>query len=172
VEAIGSPRYAALLQRLDAFVADPPFTPQANDSVGDLTRRRMRNDWRRLRARARAADETADPAVRRERLHEVRKAAKRARYAAEAMTVVHGQDAARFAKAVKRIQSTLGESRDSVVTQPVLRRLGVQAHLDGQNGFTYGRLHALEQTRVGQKESEYAGKWRKASRRKLRRWFA
>jgi CHAD domain-containing protein len=48
VEAIGSPRYAALLQRLDAFVADPPFTPQANDSVGDVTRRRMRNDWRRL----------------------------------------------------------------------------------------------------------------------------
>jgi CHAD domain-containing protein len=171
VDAMASARYAAALGAVHGYVVDPPWTSRADDPVGDVTRGRMRHDWRRLRARARAAEEPVDPHVRQERLHEVRKAVKRVRYAAEAMVCVYGDDAARFAKAAKRVQSVLGEYRDSTVTMPVLRRLGVQAHLDGQNGFTYGRLQALEESRATRLEAVYATVLRKASRRTLRLWF-
>ena len=42
----------------------------------------------------------------------------------------------------------LGEFQDSVVARSRLREVGLQAHLSGENAFTYGRLHALEQQRA------------------------
>ena len=47
----------------------------------------------------------------------------------------------------------LGEHQDSVVAREALRELGVRMHLDGDNAFTIGRLHALEQTR-GEKATD------------------
>jgi hypothetical protein len=32
-----------------------------------------------------------------------------------------------------------------VVARRLLRDLGVRAHLSGENGFTFGRLHGLEE---------------------------
>lgn len=57
------------------------------------------------RRRVSVADQVPDVTTRNERLHEVRKAAKRARYAAEAMEPVYGRPARQFAKAAKRVQS-------------------------------------------------------------------
>ena len=59
-----------------------------------------------------------------ERLHAARKAAKRVRYAAEALLPVYGKDARRFAKRIEDVQEVLGEHQDSVVIQPLLRELG------------------------------------------------
>ena len=47
----------------------------------------------------------------------------------------------------RHLQEVLGEHQDSVVARTALRQLGVRIHLDGDNAFTIGRLHALEQTR-------------------------
>jgi hypothetical protein len=42
----------------------------------------------------------------------------------------------------------------------VLRRLGVHAHLAGENGFTYGRLHALEQSIATDSEARFRKAWK------------
>ena len=58
---------------------------------------------------------------------------------------LYGSDAAAIESAAKAVQQSLGDHRDTLLTRQALRLMGVQAHLDGDNGFTYGRLHALEQ---------------------------
>ncbi|GAB3778232.1 hypothetical protein GCM10027601_02740 [Nocardioides ungokensis] len=45
------------------------------------------------------------------------------------------------------LQRILGEHPDSVVSRFVARQLGVQAELEGDNAFTLGLLHGLEQGR-------------------------
>jgi CHAD domain-containing protein len=87
-------------------------------------------------------------------LHEVRKAAKRARYAAEVGTgeLAHVKALARTAKGVQQV---LGELQDTVVTREQCRRLGIAATAAGENSFTYGRLHGLEQGRAERAEAEF-----------------
>jgi CHAD domain-containing protein len=171
VEAMDSPRYFALLDDLDRLIASPPWTDRAAEPADDVLPARVRHDWKRLRRLVDEADDATEPGQRDERLHEVRKAAKRVRYAAETLVPVYGKPASRLVKATKKVQSVLGDHHDSVVAQPLLRQFGVQAHLDGENGFTYGRLHALEQARAAETERLYTKAWQKASRKKLRRWL-
>jgi hypothetical protein len=42
----------------------------------------------------------------------------------------------------------LAELQDTVVTRELCRRLGIVANEAGENSFTYGRLHALEEERA------------------------
>jgi CHAD domain-containing protein len=51
-------------------------------------------------------------------------------------------------KQVKQVQELLGDHQDAVVARPVLCEIGMTAHLDGENGFTYGVLHQ-QQTEAG-----------------------
>jgi len=46
----------------------------------------------------------------------------------------------------------------------------MQAHLDGDNAFTFGRLHALEQARAEGVETEFADAWRTFRHKQLHRW--
>jgi CHAD domain-containing protein len=80
-------------------------------------------------------------------LHGARKAAKRARYAAEAAAPVLGRKAAKARIArFRAVQEVLGEHQDSLVAADLLRRMGaVAGTTPGQNGFTYGLLYAREQ---------------------------
>ena len=66
------------------------------------------------------ADAETDPDERQRLLHEVRKDAKRVRYAAEALRPVWGKDAQRLAKAAKSLTSHLGERQDTVMSRPML----------------------------------------------------
>lgn len=170
VEAMDSERYTRLLDALDALTSEPPWTDVARQPVDDVLPDRLRSDWRRLRRRVLAA-ERAHGRDREQRLHDVRKAAKRLRYAAETLIPLYGGDAERLARASGRIQSVLGDRHDAVVTRERLRQLAVQVHLDGGNAFTYGRLHALEQSHIADTEAEFAQAWRKVSRKRLRRWL-
>ncbi len=106
-----------------------------------------------------------------ELLHEVRKDAKRTRYAAEAVAPVIGSDARRYAAAIAELQESLGDFQDGVVTREVLRELGAQGHLAGENGFTFGRLHALEQVRAEAAVDRWPQARAAVARRRLRRWF-
>lgn len=172
VEVMDSQRYLTLLDDLDALVAEPPWTGPAEQPARDVLPARVQNDWKRLRRRVSMADNASSQTERDQRLHDVRKAAKRVRYAAETLIPIYGDSAEQLANATKQVQSVLGEHQDSVLTLPVLRQLGVQAHLDGDNGFTYGLLLAHEQGRAAETETRYAVVWDKASRKKLRRWLS
>ncbi|MGH3356826.1 MAG: CHAD domain-containing protein, partial [Nocardioidaceae bacterium] len=172
VDAMDSQRYLTLLGDLDALVAEPPWTARAEQPARDVLPARVQNDWKRLRRRVSMADNAPSQTERDQRLHDVRKAAKRVRYAAETLIPIYGDSAEQLANATKQVQSVLGEHQDSVVTVPVLRQLGVQAHLDGDNGFTYGLLLAHEQGRTAETETRYAVVRDKASRKRLRRWLS
>ncbi|GGC07872.1 CYTH and CHAD domain-containing protein [Cellulomonas carbonis] len=170
VRVLDAKRYLRLLDDLDRLVADPPWTGRARDRADDVLPRRVRSAHRDV---VRAVDRAASTAggSRDVALHEVRKAAKRARYAAEAVATRFGEPAERYAAAMEAVQDALGEHQDAVVARRVLRDLGMRAHLAGENGFTWGLLHGLEQARADAAESAFAEAWAVASRKKLRRWF-
>jgi CHAD domain-containing protein len=169
--ALDSERYFRLLDRLDALVDAPEHTGDAGRAASDLEPRLVARDARRLRRAVTAVDRAEDPGSRDAALHEVRKKAKRLRYAAECAEPALGPRAARLARRAEALQEALGEFQDSVVARSRLRELGVQAHLSGENAFTYGRLHALEQQRAGASERAFRAAWRKLPHRRVRRWL-
>jgi CHAD domain-containing protein len=114
---------------------------------------------RRLRRRGRAALTTTDPQVRDAGLHEVRKAAKRVRYTAEVAAPVLGEDATALVGAMTEVQDVLGARQDTLITRALCRQLGVEAFAAGENAWTYGRLHALEEARATATEEEFRTLW-------------
>ncbi|MFV0129910.1 CHAD domain-containing protein [Streptomyces sp. HMX112] len=160
---LDSDRYLALLDALDALLADPPLRPAAADAPGDVLPRAILKDYDRLatrvdRALALPAGHDRDLA-----LHAARKAAKRVRYAAEAARPALGKPAKRFGKRVKAVQQLLGDHQDSVVARDVLRKLAIQAHASGETAFTWGLLHGQERAEAAQLERELPGIWAKVS---------
>ena len=107
----------------------------------------------------RAIEGAGDAAERDLAFHDARKKAKRLRYAAESATPVLGKRARSLATDTKAIQQVLGIHQDTVVARDRLRAYGMQAHLDGQNAFTFGRLHALEQARAERAEADFVDAW-------------
>src|SRR3954454_1289888 len=114
LNALDSGRYAALLDELD----DAAEAPQLNGRSGSL-RKLVKQEYRRVRKLHRSAGR--DPSD--EQLHELRKKAKRARYAAEMAAPDAGKPAKRFVKAAKELQDVLGEHQDAVVEEHFLREM-------------------------------------------------
>jgi CHAD domain-containing protein len=144
--ALESERYFRLLETLDELIAKPPLTDddrKAGKQLPDL----LDHDRRRLRKAVRRAESAETSGEQDHELHEVRKAAKRLRYAAESAVPVLGDDAASLAARAEEVQEVLGEHQDSVVSRDLLRQLAVEVHLEGGNAFTFGRLHAAEELR-------------------------
>ena len=155
VATLSTPRYLRLLDDLHALLAEPPLVGPASGPARPVLRKAVRRSGRRLRRRL----ETATGAVGGERtaaLHEVRKAAKRARYTGELAADVLGRRARKLVTAMEEVQDVLGEAQDSVVTRQLCRTLGIAASAAGENGWTYGRLHALEQARADRAERAFA----------------
>ncbi|WP_176818986.1 CYTH and CHAD domain-containing protein [Quadrisphaera sp. DSM 44207] len=167
--ALDDRRYLRLLDALADLRERPPLTPQAERPAREVLPRRVAGDHRRVAAAARAAA-AAQPEEREELLHAVRTAAKRARYAAEALVPVAGEDAARYAAAMARLQGALGTHHDTAGTRRLLRRVAQAASAAGEASFTHGRLHALEEERARAAEEEARRAWEAADRKGLRRW--
>lgn len=55
----------------------------------------------------------------------------------------------------------LSTLEDSILTRELLRRLGAASFLNGENGFSYGRLHALEQCAALAAEARFHRAWKK-----------
>ena len=170
---LDGPRYAALLASLDRLLADPPLTPAARRPAGRVLRPLVARTWQRMcRLHDAVLAVPSDDVPRRDAaLHELRKAAKRARYAGEAMVPAHGRPARRWAARMESVQEVLGTHQDTVVIRTTLRELGVAAHLDGENAFTYGRLHALEQARAEAGTVDHRPQWERAADPRLHRWL-
>ncbi|MFE7325508.1 CHAD domain-containing protein [Streptomyces sp. NPDC057565] len=168
VGVLDGKRYLALLDTLDAFLADPPLLPAADRSPQDALPRAVLKDYARLATRiGHALDLPAGP-DRDVAMHQARKAAKRARYAGEAATPALGKPAKKFAKRMKAVQTVLGDHQDSVVAREALRTLAAQAHAAGESAFTWGLLYGHEEATAAARERELPGVWERASRPKLR----
>jgi CHAD domain-containing protein len=138
---LDSARYLALLDALDEFLGRPLGTPEAGQRATGVLPGAVRHAYRRLRKRARRAQQAAAGPAREHALHETRKAAKDLRYAAEAVEPSAGRDAGRLGKQAKHVQSVLGDQHDAVVARDTVRDIGIRAHLAGENAFTFGLLH-------------------------------
>ncbi|MBZ5738944.1 CYTH and CHAD domain-containing protein [Nocardioides mangrovi] len=147
-----SERYLSLRGRLERLAADPPWTEAADAPARDVVPGLLRQEVRRFRKRQRVASrEGSGP----HELHDVRKAAKRLRYAAEAVEPVAGRAAHRLADDAQRIASHLGDLQDAAVTITELRALALAAERAGEPSFTYGVLLAREEARAARLESDY-----------------
>ncbi|CAN5645503.1 CYTH and CHAD domain-containing protein [soil metagenome] len=141
--ALNSPRYLGLIAELRSWRADPPVRSDlAEKDLRTWARRAARQADRKL-----AAVLDTQGVHRAERLHGVRKAAKRARYAAELHNALTGTGSgSRIIQRYQEIQTVLGDHQDTVVAREMLRRMGATAGTtEGENGFTFGLLHAREQ---------------------------
>lgn len=153
--ALGSARYVRLLDDLDAFVDEPPLRRRAHRAAGEVLPDLVARDVRRLRRSARRARGTTGDA-RDLALHEVRKRAKRLRYAAELAEPLGSKGSRRLRRRARTLQQALGEHQDAALARAALRRLGVAAHLAGENGFTFGVLLGTERLRARESEERAA----------------
>jgi CHAD domain-containing protein len=159
--ALDSPRHLALLDRLDALLAEPPLRePAAHRPAPKRLHKVLAAEYRRVAERIEHA--LALPAGGEERetaLHEARKAAKRARYAAETAMPALGAPAKRYRGAMRDLQELLGEHHDSAASREALHELAVQAHKSGENAFTFGVLHQREAERAAAAEEALPALW-------------
>jgi CHAD domain-containing protein len=171
LEALDGDRYLALLDGLDALLVDPPLTPEAGRPAAEVLPAAVRHTRRRMRKRIRRAWHVPAGPGRDTALHEARKAAKHSRYAAEAVSPAFGSPARRFAKRVKKVQSVLGDHHDGVVARATIRALGVQAHLAGENAFTFGVLYEQDACHAEDLETQARRAWKRAAKRKYTAWL-
>jgi CHAD domain-containing protein len=163
VRALSDRRHLQLLDALDALLADPPLAEAAGQPAPAVLADAIRRTGKRLRHRVEEAQEAARQEDGPEEapdagtggheqeehaLHEVRKAAKRVRYTAEVAAALLGAPAEALVACTKQVQDVLGEAQDTVVTRAVCTRLAAAATGAGEDTFTYGRLHALEEWRA------------------------
>ncbi|WNO74577.1 CYTH and CHAD domain-containing protein [Streptomyces sp. AM8-1-1] len=165
IATLDSTRYLDLLDTLDALLADPPLRKGAAGDPTDVIPKAITKDFERLAGRVEPALGMEPGEERDVALHEARKAAKRARYAGEAARPALGKPAKRFAKAMKSVQTLLGDHQDSVVARGTLRDLAIQAHAAGESAFTWGLLHGREESEAADLERELPGVWAKAAKK-------
>jgi CHAD domain-containing protein len=163
VAALDTHRYFRLLDALDALVATPPFTAAATADARVVVPALITREWKKLRRAVHRAAHTVPGPVRDVALHEVRKRAKRLRYAAETAHPLSPKRARRVSRFAQKLQTILGDQHDSVIARDrLLQRGAVEAFLRGENTFSYGRLHAQEQQQAAKSEARF---WKAWSRR-------
>ncbi|WP_230884154.1 CYTH and CHAD domain-containing protein [Planomonospora sp. ID82291] len=155
-EALGGERYFALLDALDDLLATPALTKGAGRPAASLAAVAAKG-WHRVTRAYDAAQEMEDPAARETALHEVRKAAKRARYTAESL----GMTA--LAEQAEAVQEVLGAHQDGVVAQRRLADEAAAARQAGEDTFTYGVLTGLERARADRADADFPAVWRKTA---------
>ncbi|MFJ1759927.1 CHAD domain-containing protein [Amycolatopsis sp. NPDC088138] len=160
VEALDGKRYRNLLRALDAVLEDPALIAQGRKPAKAALRKPVRKAAKKLR-RAEAATRGLKGVELETALHDVRKKAKRARYAADTVKPVYGKKLRAWRKNVKAVQQTLGAHQDTVVGRDVLHHLAVDGHGEGQNTFTFGLLHGQDAAKAAQLREKFAGEWRR-----------
>ncbi|MGN6127433.1 MAG: CHAD domain-containing protein [Humibacter sp.] len=137
VAVLDSPAHRALLADLRTFVAHAFAGPDADRRVTAVARRSLRKACRKVDRAAASSDGDL------EHLHATRKAARRVRYAADAVQ----QDvagASDLAAAAEAVQDALGDHRDAMLLADELRDWSVRAH-DAPTGTVRSLADTLEQ---------------------------
>jgi CHAD domain-containing protein len=121
MEALDSSRSKALRRALDRLASEAPLGGAGGDVADRRVRRLADTTWSDLRARAAdAAPGSTAPGGRDGALHELRKSAKRVRYALELTTMDdrprRPKDQRRL-EALRQLQQVLGEHHDTVATR-------------------------------------------------------
>ena len=173
LDALDSERYRALRAELGRLLDRPPLTTGAAEPAVKALPPAVGRAYRRTRRRMHRANHAPAGPARDVALHETRKAAKRARYAAEAAEPALGKKtsrkAHRFARRMKDVQSALGMHQDAVIAQATARDIGVHAHLAGENAFSFGLLQQRAHYQALACADQAHRAWRQARRKS--RWL-
>lgn len=153
---LGGERYFAVLDALDAFVADPPFTDRARREARTAVPALVAKAWRRVLREHAGLEHAEDPD---EARHDTRKAAKRARYTAEAARPLLGDPARHLAAQASRVQEALGAYQDSVIAREHLAELDTGA----DEARTIGRLIEVEREAAVRALAAAHEVWREAT---------
>ena len=172
LEMLDSPAYFAMLDELDRLLDHPPLTPEAAGPASQVLAKAVARSYRRTRRRILRAMRAPAGTARDSALHEARKAAKRARYAAEAVKPVRKKQARRFVKRMKAVQSVLGDHQDAVNARAEAREIGVHANKSGENAFSYGLMHQRAQHAAQRHQDRARRAWKRAKRGKATRWLS
>ncbi|HEY3905999.1 MAG TPA: CYTH and CHAD domain-containing protein [Streptosporangiaceae bacterium] len=169
--ALRSQRYFELLDQLDSSVEGPALTRAAGRPAAAVLPAAVRRSYRRADRRMDRAQRTLGGPEQDAALHRARRAAKRTRFAAEAVGPAFGRPATRFARRLKKVQSTLGDHQDSVIARQVERELAIAAAQSTENAFSYGLLYQSDADASVRAIARGQRAWVKASRRKDRKWL-
>jgi CHAD domain-containing protein len=172
VQALDSQRYFALLDQLDALLADKSLAKRASKPAAVVLPAAVLRTYRRTSRRMGRANRARSGQPRDTALHQARKAAKRVRYAAEAAAPAMGRKAGRFARRMRRVQSLLGDYQDCVIARQVERELAISAARAGENAFTYGVLYERDVHAGDLALARAQAAWRKAAKRRYRPWLS
>ncbi len=167
IRALDSKRYTDLLRALEKLAGKPG---KIKDGKKELRKAVARSD-RKLREAVAVASELEPGAEQDAALHEVRKKAKRARYAAETVRPVAGKKLRKWRKNVKAVQTTLGTHHDVVVTREVLRLLGLRAYAETENAFTYGLLYGRSTATAETAHRRFLAEWRVVRKDSRPKWL-
>lgn len=165
LEAMHSPRYVALLERLVEAACAPACRKAAKAKAADVVPGLVAAPWRKLRTAVEGLP--ADPPD--AELHRMRILAKRTRYAAEAAAPLLGKKAGAFAAAVADLQEVLGDHQDAVVAEAWLRQAVEGA--DAALCLAAGELIAVQMAEAAEGRARWRKAWKRASDKKLRAWM-
>lgn len=161
--ALRDPRYARLIEAAIA-VARSPRVRRPQRSAASLVPKLMRRVWKKLRKRVRRSG--SQPTDR--DLHRIRIQAKHVRYAAEALTLIGGEAARRFARRAGDLQHLLGRQHDAVTAERAVRE-----HLiTGEQAFLGGEFAEIERASARKLRGRFPRCWQRLARPKRRRFWA
>ena len=156
-----SERYRGLVQAC-AVLAGEAAPP--GEHAAEALRPLMQAQWKCL---GRACDRLTHDSPN-EELHAARILAKRARYAAEAVSPAFGGGGSRFVRKAGALQAAFGEHQDAVVAEAWLR--GRAAVSTPTVAFVAGELAAEESRAQAAARAAWPKAWRALSRDRLRFW--
>ena len=168
--AMDSSRYQRLLDELHDVADVPPVTGDAAGPAEHLVPGLVGRQVRRVQRTARRAAASSGSPDGETALHDVRKAAKRARYAAESAAPVATRPATRLAARMREVQDVLGEHRDAVTAKALHRDLGSAAQAAGEDAFTFGVLCGTEETAATAAWARYPRALRRATSARAVGW--
>ena len=139
--------------------SDSPAAPAETRSSEEILYEHLERGYKKLVKRHKAAEEhypdTSLPLHQREEyVHDVRKAAKKLRYSANAAKD-SGLKAGKLSKACKELQEILGDYQDAVTSRDRIEKLADGARQRGEDTFAYGMLYQREMTRGDKALEDY-----------------
>ncbi|NRQ34422.1 CYTH and CHAD domain-containing protein [Nonomuraea sp. NN258] len=158
-ETLSGDRYYTLLNALDALVAEPELGKAAAQPAGERLSAIAAANWNRVTKAYDTAQAIEDPERREIAMHDVRKAAKRARYTAEALQPTLGKRMGKLAGLAEDVQEVLGTHQDGVVAQETLAKEAESARQAGEDTFTYGLLIGIERNTADRAHADFPRIW-------------
>ncbi|HXA59033.1 MAG TPA: CYTH and CHAD domain-containing protein [Streptosporangiaceae bacterium] len=164
-----TPRYFTLLDVLDAFIANPWVIERAHRKAGQEIPQVVARSWRKMARAHDVAERLPAGPDRNVALHKTRKAAKRARYTAEAATPVLSKAAGKLARGAARVQGLLGAYHDGVVAKQHITEIAARPDISQYEAFLLGELADVQRCEGTRVLDDLPAVWKTANRRKVLR---